>query len=89
MNAQTKTGQDGCNRDLTLTPQTEQSAKEACASLSDYVAVIHAQKQAEIVFDLIRHGQQHPDYLHEQIMSQTHQRAFVAQVQKRIVGGGK
>jgi len=89
MTTKKQTVQDGCNRDLTLAPETEQSAKEAAISLSQCVAVIHAQQQADIVYDLIAGGQQEPDLLNRIIGEQHQARPFVAQIQKRIAGGAR
>jgi hypothetical protein len=89
MTTKKQTGQDGCNRDLTLTPETERSAKEAAISLSDCLAAITAQQAADIAFDLARYGQQHPDFLHDQIEQHPYRRTFVAQLQKRLTGGAR
>jgi len=74
---------------LALTPETERSAKEAATSLRHCVAIIEAQQQADIIYDLIAGGQQVPDLLHQIIGEQDQTRAFVAQIQKRIAGGAQ
>jgi len=89
MNDHKTNGLESAATDQALTPETERSAKEAVVSLRDCMAAITAQQAANIAFDLVRHGQQHPDFLHAHIAQHPHRRAFVAQIQKRISGGAR
>jgi len=72
-----------------LTTKTERPVKAALFSLDHAVKIIRAQQAADIAYDLIVGGTQQPDFLLDLILQQPHRRAFVAQLQKRIAGGGK
>jgi hypothetical protein len=76
-----------------LTTQTEPSVKEAFSSLTNcesYLDIslraIRCQAAANIVFDLIQKGQQHPDFLRETIgwLEADCLNAFYQQLSKRI-----
>lgn len=76
-----------------LTTQTEPSEKEALTSLTNcesYLDIslraIRCQAAANIVFDLLQKGQQHPDFLRETIgwLDADCHDAFFQQLSKRI-----
>jgi len=79
-------GLESAATDQALT-RPESNQNEALASLSDCVAIIQAQQQADIVYDLVAGGRQAPDLLHKIIREQDQVGAFLAQIQKRIARG--
>ena len=86
MGSLNKTGQDGGNRDLTLT-SIEGTPKQAYISLDDCSHVIQAQEQANIIFGLIKDGQQGQYCLYEVVASQIQPeriRPSLVQLQKKI-----
>lgn len=80
-----KTGQTSAATDLTLTPKTDPSVKAASFSVDHAVKVIQSQKAADICFDLIVGDTQQPDLLADAAVMSDNPRAFLAQIQKRIV----
>lgn len=59
--------------------------------LAQSVRAIKCQAAADIAFDLIRGGQQHPDFLLETLarLEKDCHPAFLAQLSKRIEQGGR
>lgn len=81
-----KTGQISAATDLTLTPKTERSVKAAVFSVDHAVKIIRSQQTADIAFDLIQTNTQQSDFLSDSASLAENPRAFLAQIQKRIIG---
>ena len=80
-----KTGQASAATDLTLTPKPERSVKAATFSVDHAMGVIKSQQAADICFELILGDTQPPDFLSDSALLCENPRAFLAQVQKRII----
>lgn len=68
-----------------LTTETERPVKAASFSVDHAVKVIQSQKAADVCFDLILGDTQQPDLLADAAVMSDNPRAFLAQIQKRIV----
>ena len=68
-----------------LTTETERPVKAALFSVDHAVKVIRSQQAADIAFDLILTDTQQADLLADAAVTADNPRAFLAQIQKRIV----
>jgi len=73
--------------DQALNPKTERSVKRVFNSLDQILKIIASQQAANVAYDLIKTDTQHPDVLADAAALAENPRAFLAQIQKRIVGG--
>jgi hypothetical protein len=73
--------------DQALNPVTEHPVKRVLISLDQIVKIVSSQQSANNFYDLIISGMQHPDVLADAAALAENPRAFIAQIQKRIVGG--
>ena len=69
-----------------LNPKTEQPVKRVFNSLDQILKIIASQQAANVAYDLIKTDTQHPDVLADAAALAENPKAFLAQIQKRIVG---
>jgi CHASE2 domain-containing sensor protein len=72
--------------DQALNPKTEQPVKRVFNSLDQILKIIASQQAANIAYDLIKTDTQQPNQLADAALMAENPRAFLAQIQKRIVG---
>jgi len=73
--------------DQALNPKTEQPVKRVFNSLDQILKIIASQQAANIAYDSIKTDTQQPNQLADAALMAENPRAFLAQIQKRIVGG--
>jgi CHASE2 domain-containing sensor protein len=73
--------------DQALNPKTEQPVKRVFNSLDQILKIIASQQAANVAYDLIMTDTQQPNQLADAALLAENPRAFLAQIQKRIVGG--
>ena len=92
MKSANKTGVGAVAADTYTLTHPDVTPKQAETSVEHYLRVITDKNAGDVAYDLIRGGQQHPDYLHDLLVWQIQPksiRPFLAQLQKRIQEGGR